>query len=461
MTKNIKPVWLTIGTILLLFLLNAIIIIISFTNSSNVIWMLPVSLTLLVVAIYQPLHKSRFLNEYLGADFPQDILPTRVEWLPHSAHPHKFATADIKVRIGNDQCRQPCNASIFNIGSLENTDSKEPGFPVIKGVHTNNEKKSLEKELETFHLASGGYVWQIGAAYLGCRTENGNFNNAAFKRIARRSEIKMIQLKVSSPTKPLSVVHAGNTLKSTGSKIENSIFHDPAFTTFRNAEGMVHFLSSLRDLSGGKPIGIRLCINNKEEFHQICYAICKTKVIPDFIVVDGCSESDGMGTLDQHFPIGLPLYEALLFISQTLQSYGLDKEIKLIASAEIISCFEILKILALGAQLVCTHLPGYNRAQFYDSSHKSLSQNRNMNTYDFYYKIMEDTVQIMKVYGFKSVGDITLAKFIHRLDVLPSDGFININDQIIHPGSVKTIYSVNSKLARLRKVQAQENVVLQ
>ena len=461
MIKHIKPVWLTIGTIILLLLLNTIIIITAITNNLNLLWMLPVSITLLIIASYTTLRKNHFLHKYLIDDLPRGISLTRTEWLSHSVYPNKIATADLRVRIGNDQCRQPYNASIFNIGFIENTNSKESGIPVINGVNSNYQKESIEEELEIFRLASGGSIWQIESAYLGCRTENGNFNSNAFKRIARRSEIKMIQLNVSSSIKPLPLVHSWGIVKPTGSKIENSIFNDSSFTTFRNAEGMVHFLNSLRDLSGGKPVGIRLCINNKKEFHQICYAICKTKIIPDFIVVDGCNESDVMGTLDQHFPIARPLYEALIFVSQTLQSYGLNKEIKLIASTEIISCFDILKIIALGADLICSQLPENNSEQFYGHSHKALSQYRTPYTYDFYHRIMEDTMQMMTVCGFKGINDITLSKFIRRLDVLPLNGFAGLNDQIIYPGFVKTIYSAKYNLTRAQKVKTKENIALQ
>ena len=59
---------------------------------------------------------------------------------------------------------------------------------------------------------------------------------------------------------------------------------------FFNAEGMVLFLEKLRKLSGKKPVGISVSICNKKEFYEICHAIRKTEIIPDFIIVEGCAK---------------------------------------------------------------------------------------------------------------------------------------------------------------------------
>ena len=45
----------------------------------------------------------------------------------------------------------------------------------------------------------------------------------------------------------------------------------------------------------------------------------------------------------------MPLEEALAFVVDTLRGYDLKKEIKLIASGKIITGFDIIKVMALGA----------------------------------------------------------------------------------------------------------------
>ena len=55
------------------------------------------------------------------------------------------------------------------------------------------------------------------------------------------------------------------------------------------------FVKQLRDLSGGKPVGFKLCLGKKQEFRDICEAMLTTGVKPDFISIDG-----GEGELVQH-----------------------------------------------------------------------------------------------------------------------------------------------------------------
>ena len=342
---------------------------------------------------------------------------------------------------------------------MENTD------PENTFIHATNEKKleyskySGGEGLNTYHLAAGGLVWQIGPGYIGCRTENGNFNSKAFKKIAHKPEVKMIELKLSSANnQSILVIHFWTVHERINRKHNNSIFPDSAYTTFKEAEGMIHFLNSLRELSGGKPIGIRLCINDKKEFYQICYAVRKTQIIPDFIVVEGSFESTGIVQSDQASHIAMPLYEALLFVSQTLQTYGLKKKIKVIADGKIISCFDILKVLALGANAVCTEMPDYSTSKYSGNERKVSGLYKGQNVYDFHNSIMKATVQIMNVCGFISVSDITLSKFFRRLDVLHSKSFEKLNDSILNPGSVMKIY--NSKIKSYQMLDERKKALL-
>ena len=50
---------------------------------------------------------------------------------------------------------------------------------------------------------------------------------------------------------------------------------------------MMHFIQQLRELSGGKPVGFKLCIGHPWEFVAIVKAMLHTRILPDFIVVDG------------------------------------------------------------------------------------------------------------------------------------------------------------------------------
>jgi hypothetical protein len=316
---------------------------------------------------------------------------------------------------------------------------------------------SVSKVLNTYNLAAGGLVLQIGPDYLGCRTENGHFNSNAFKETACRPEVKMIELKLSSAIKPAySVNSVSDFVEPIKAKIGNSIFTDSAFTTFRDSEGMIHFVNTLRELSGGKPIGIRLCINDKKEFYQICHAIQKAQLIPDFIVIEDSFESTGIDHSNKGFHSGTPLYEALLFVSQTLQMYGLQNKIKVIAGGKIISCFDILKLLALGADLVCTEMSRYTPILYPVDGGRLSHHYKIQNVYDFHDRLMIDTSKLMSVCGFKSVSDITLSQFFNKLDVLHSKNFDELNGLCLYPASVKKIYT--SKIKSHRPLEEREKV---
>jgi len=451
--KKAWPIW---GMILLTLVLNVIIIIASSKNQ-NLLWVLVVSIPLFSISTYFAWQTGHLILRYFAEGLPRSVQLIHSKRLSHSVYAAKITTADLKVQIGNDQCSQPYNACIFNVGSMEGKDLASTFIHATKKKELEYSEYSVGEGLNTYHLAAGGLVWQIGSGYLGCRTENGHFNSKAFRKTAHRPEVKMIELKLSSAIKPIHPVDSFlGFAEPIERKIDNSIFSGSAYTTFRNAEAMIHFLNNLRELSGGKPIGMRLCINDKKEFYQICHAVRKTQLIPDFIVVEGSFESTGIVHTDQAFYTGIPLYEALLFVSQTLQMYGLQDKIQVIADGKIFSCFDILKLLALGANIVSTEMPLYTTIKYPGDGRKISLHYKSQNVYDFHDNLMKDTVQLMKICGFKSVSDITLSRFFSRLDVLHAKSHEELNGPILDPGSVKKIY--NSKMKSHRPQDERKKV---
>lgn len=431
-----KKAWLIWGMVLLALLLNVLIINVSNRNQ-YLLWLLIVSFPLFLTAIYFAWKNNHLLQRYFIDSFHPSVELNNFEWWSNSGVKNSSASIELNVLIGNDQCSQPYNACIFNIGTMVNVDQET----IIFGTQENS-GYSIDERLEIYHLVTGDLIFQIGPRYLGCRTENGHFNSKVFKKIARQPEVKMIELKLSSAKNTNNSVDSFLGLEEPiDRKKKNSIFSDSAFTTFIGAEGMIHFLDNLRELSGGKPIGIRISIIEKREFYQICYAIRKTQLIPDFIVVEGSLENTGVGHSDQAFHTRMPLYEALLFVSQTLQLYGLENKIKIIADGSVISCFDILKVLALGANMICTELPRYRIMKYSGNAQKLSIQLKSRNLYDFHNSLLKDTVQIMKVCGFRNVNDITLSKVVSRLDVVHPKNFAKQNGTVSYQGAVQKVYN--------------------
>ncbi|WP_216075604.1 FMN-binding glutamate synthase family protein [Acinetobacter indicus] len=291
-----------------------------------------------------------------------DVYEADYRFIVHSLRPCPPADPKtFRIHIGNEQCSQPYSASILNIsamsfGSLSanairalNKGAKLGGFYHDTG----------EGSLSPYHLEYGGdIVWQIASGYFGCRTAEGLFDPEKFARQAGNPNIKMIELKLSQGAKP---GHGGILPKHKISEEISQIRGVPRdrdcvspsrHPSFSTPIEMLQFLQQLRDLSGGKPVGFKLCIGQPWQFMSIVKAMLVTKIVPDFIVVDGSEGGTGASPIEFSDYIGTPLREGLLFVHNTLVGAGLRSKIKLGASGKIISAFDIASTFALGADWV-------------------------------------------------------------------------------------------------------------
>jgi len=125
-----------------------------------------------------------------------------------------------------------------------------------------------------------------------------------------------------------------------------------AHTAFSTPLQMMEFIMQLRELSGGKPVGIKLCIGRKDEFLGICKAMIETGNGPDFITVDGGEGGTGAAPIEMTNSVGTPIRDALIFVNRALIGAGLRGKVKIIASGKMFSAFHILRAIALGADTV-------------------------------------------------------------------------------------------------------------
>lgn len=446
MIKNQNPIWLTRGMTIFAVLLNVQIIIAAFTGYDNWLLFLAISIPLLIGAVYLAWQTNHSFRRFFIGHLRRPVRQVSFEYLSHTIYPNDIDESDLRVVLGNDQCSQPYNACILNFELNSNIFPQGPLKRLPKEERLDHLKESRVEGLNIYCLAEGGIVWQIRPDYLGCKSDNGNFNSKKFKQIAGRPEVKMIELVLSSAFKPVYPVKSIlNIAESSDGSIVHTGFQGSSYTTFREAEGMIHFLNSLRELSGGKPIGIRLTIKDKKEFYQICHAVRKTQISPDFIVIEGSSERARFNHSDLISYPKMPLYEALSFVSQTLEAYALDREIKLIAAGKIISAFDILKLLALGADAVCAQMPSYDHIKYSGNGWNKSSLSKSQNAHSLHDRLMKALIQIMKIGGFMSVSDITLSKFFSRLDVLHSKNIDGVNGPMLYVSSAKKVYSSKIK----------------
>lgn len=111
----------------------------------------------------------------------------------------------------------------------------------------------------------------------------------------------------------------------------------------------MQFVNQLRELSGGKPIGFKLCIGHRREFLSIVKAMLQTGILPDFIVIDGAEGGTGAAPVEFANRVGMPMLEGLTFVHNALRGAGLREEIRIGAAGKIISAYDIARAFALGA----------------------------------------------------------------------------------------------------------------
>ena len=286
--------------------------------------------------------------------------------LRHSIYAKGHSEKDIRVIVGGLDCKQPYSASIFNIsamsfGSLSGNAVEALNRGALKGNFFHN---TGEGGISDHHLQGGDICWQIGTGYFGCRDENGFFDAEKFSEKAAWPQVKLIEIKISQGAKPghggvlPGVKNTKEIAKIRGVVAGTTILSPPSHSAFSNPEELVRFVGKLRDLSGGKPIGFKLCIGKTEEFEDVCKAMVSTAIFPDFITIDGAEGGTGAAPLEFSDSVGLPLEPALIFARLTLEKYQIKDRIKLVASGKAISAFAIVKNLALGADM-CNSARGF------------------------------------------------------------------------------------------------------
>lgn len=385
------------------------------------------------------------------------------EWVAHSLYPVHLKEDDLRVNIGNFQCNQPYNASIYNIGAMSyGALSKTAIASLNAGARIGNFAHNTgEGGISTHHLKGGDLIWQVGTGYFGCRNEDGKFSEEAFQKNACRPEVKMIELKLSQGAKP---GHGGILPAAKNTPEIAAIRHVVAGTTvaspprhsaFDNAEGMMTFINKMRTLSGGKPVGFKICIGDKDEFIDLCKAMVTTGIIPDFISIDGAEGGTGAAPLEFTDYLGMPMNDALAFAKQTLDEFRLSKHVKIIAAGKIITGFDILKALSLGASacysargmmmalgciqaLICdTGRCPVGVATQEPSLYKGLDPaDKMVRVASFHNKTVSATKEIMEACGFSSIEDIKPSKFYRRLNEHESASFEKIyfnNNKIVVP----------------------------
>ncbi|MBZ9556859.1 MULTISPECIES: FMN-binding glutamate synthase family protein [unclassified Modicisalibacter] len=290
----------------------------------------------------------------------RDFEAAGFDFSEHSLVPKDVAEDVTRITVGGPQCERPYHASRLNIsamsfGSLSGTAVLAMNLGAKRGGFAHN---TGEGAISPYHQRHGGdLIWELGTAYFGCRTREGRFDAEVFREKAREDQVKMIELKLSQGAKPS---HGG---LLPGEKVNQEIAETrqieqgqdcqspAAHPEFDTPIGLLEFIVRLRELSGGKPVGMKMCLGKRSEFLSLCKAMRETGIRPDFITIDGAE--GGTGAAPQEFSdrLGNYINEALPFVHQCLVGTGLRDDLKLIASGKVALGFDMVVKMALGADM--------------------------------------------------------------------------------------------------------------
>ncbi|WP_040796605.1 FMN-binding glutamate synthase family protein [Nocardia higoensis] len=302
--------------------------------------------------------RAKGIHGELSFGTERDIGEIGYEYLVHSTAPVPEPEQLPRVRIGGPDCSAPYSMSLLNVSSMSfgalsanavmalNRGAARGGFAHDTG----------EGGLTPYHLHAGGdLVWEIGSGYFGARDRDGNFDPAEFADKSANEQVKAISLKLSQGAKPgvggvLPAAKVSEEIaRYRGVPAHEKCVSPAAHSAFSTPREMVLFLARLRELSGGKPVGFKLCVGSRGELLAICKAMLAEGTAPDFIIVDGAEGGTAAAPLEYEDNVGLPLTDGLMTVHNALVATGLRDRIKIGASGKVATGNDIVKRLIQGA----------------------------------------------------------------------------------------------------------------
>ena len=279
-------------------------------------------------------------------------------WLAHSMNPIHIDNPDFRFNVG--QGEKQYRMSLLNISGMSfgalsptavaalNKGAKLGGFAQNTG----------EGSLSKYHEQGGDIIWQISTGYFGCRTSEGGFDPDLFQEKAISDQVKMIEIELSQGAKP---GHGGMLLaskvtpeiaKTRGIPAWQDCISPSSHREFSTPNELLGFAERLRTLSGGKPVGIKLCVGHPWEIIALVKAMVERQVFVDFITVDGAEGGTGAAPVEFADHIGVPLRDGVVLVDNVLRAAGLRSRINIGASGKMVSAWDMIRVSAIGADWI-------------------------------------------------------------------------------------------------------------
>ena len=287
-----------------------------------------------------------------------DVYSGEYEWLAHSIVPNPAAPVEMRIDVGSSQCARPYSASRLNISAMS---FGALGANAIEALNLGARLAGCyhdtgEGAISPYHLMHGGdIVWEVASGYFGCRDADGHFDAARFTDHAAIDAVKMIEIKLSQGAKPghggvLPAAKVSAEIAQTRGVPQGRDCISPStHSAFSTPRELLEFAAKLRELSGGKPVGIKLCVGQPHEMFAIAKAMLASGITLDFVCVDGAEGGTGAATQELSDSVGMPLREGLIIARNALVGAGLKHEVRLAASGKVTSGAGLATNAALGA----------------------------------------------------------------------------------------------------------------
>ncbi len=287
-----------------------------------------------------------------------DTYAAEYEWMTHSLAPTAVSKEPFRVTVGGPACARPYSTSVLNISAMS---FGSLGGNAIEALNLGARRGGFyhdtgEGSLSKYHRVHGGdIVWEIASGYFGCRNPDGTFLPERFRERAADDQVKMIEVKLSQGAKP---GHGGmlpgakvtpEIAEARGIPVGVDCISPARHSAFSTPVEMMEFVGRLRELSGGKPVGLKLCVGHPTEVFAMAKAMLKTGIRPDFIVVDGSEGGTGAAPHELADHVGMPLREGLMIVRNALVGTGLRPEVRLAAAGKVTSGFSMAANMAIGA----------------------------------------------------------------------------------------------------------------
>ncbi|WP_375001356.1 FMN-binding glutamate synthase family protein [Aeromicrobium sp. CTD01-1L150] len=367
------------------------------------------------------------------------------------------------VRLGGPECTKPYDIALLNISAMSFGSLSAQAVEALNGgaalggfAHDTG-----EGSITIHHSKYGGdLIWEIGSAYFGCRTADGEFDPEPYVQRATLEQVKAVSLKLSQGAKPgLGGLLPGAKVneevsRARGVPIGTTIVSPPTHTAFDTPRGLIEFVARLRDLSGGKPVGFKLCIGSRREFLAICKAMVELDSTPDFIIVDGSEGGTGAGPVEFEDYVGMPLTEGLMFVHNALVGCGMRERVRIGASGKIASGIDIVKRICQGADFTLAarammFAVGCIQAQACHTNHCPVGvatqdpwraralvvDDKRHRVHQYQEKTVNSAMQIVASMGLDSFGDLTPRKLFRRVDPQVTQTYYDLF-QWLEPGEL-------------------------